>query len=49
MIVLRSQNKITDFLMILSWASPFNAEPTLQSTLKQYWGDASLERVDFQW
>ena len=23
MVVLRSQNKITDFLMILAWASPF--------------------------
>ena len=23
MIILRSQNKITDFLMILAWASPF--------------------------
>ena len=26
MVILRSQNKITDFLMILAWASPFNAE-----------------------
>ena len=24
MVILRSQNKITDFLMILAWASPFN-------------------------
>ena len=23
MIILRSQNKITDFFMILAWASPF--------------------------
>ena len=23
MVILRSQNKITDFLMILAWASPF--------------------------
>ena len=23
-IILRSRNKITDFLMILAWASPFN-------------------------
>ena len=26
MVILRSQNKITDFLMILAWASPFNTE-----------------------
>ena len=25
MVILRSQNKITDFLMILAWACPFNA------------------------
>ena len=24
MVILRGQNKITDFFMILSWASPFN-------------------------
>ena len=24
MVILRNQNKITDFLMILAWASPFN-------------------------
>ena len=24
MVILRSQNKITDFSMILAWASPFN-------------------------
>ena len=24
MVIFRSQNKITDFLMILAWASPFN-------------------------
>ena len=24
MVILRSENKITDFLMILAWASPFN-------------------------
>ena len=24
MVIYRSQNKITDFLMILAWASPFN-------------------------
>ena len=30
MVILRSQNKITDFLMILAWASPFNQEITLE-------------------
>ena len=24
MVILRSQNKITDFFMILAWTSPFN-------------------------
>ena len=24
MVILKSQNKITDFFMILAWASPFN-------------------------
>ena len=28
MVILRTRNKITDFLMILAWASPFNIEPT---------------------
>ena len=45
MVILRSQNKITDFLMILAWASPFNREPTAQrcqmliiaETMKYYW------------
>ena len=26
MVILRNRNKITDFLMILAWASPFNAK-----------------------
>ena len=25
MVILRTRNKITDFLMILAWASPFNS------------------------
>ena len=29
MVILRSQNKITDFLVILVWASPFNLENSL--------------------
>ena len=32
MVILRSQNKITDFLMILAWASPFDMFDTLQVT-----------------
>ena len=28
MVILRTRNKITDFLMILAWASPFNANST---------------------
>ena len=27
MVILRTLNKITDFLMILAWASPFNKIP----------------------
>ena len=26
MVILRTQNKITDFLMILAWASPFKGD-----------------------
>ena len=33
MVILRTRNKITDFLMILAWASPFN-NPT-QNCLNQ--------------
>ena len=32
MVLLRSQNKITDFLMILAWASPFNVSVRLNFT-----------------
>ena len=32
MVILRTRNKITDFLMILAWASPFN---TLKNVKKQ--------------
>ena len=36
MVILRTRNKITDFFMILAWASPFNlltstSTPTLKS------------------
>ena len=40
MVILRAQKKITDFLMILAWASPFNLikqilmhNPSTQGTL----------------
>ena len=36
MVILRTRNKITDFLMILAWASPFNIEHFLKS-LKLTW------------
>ena len=32
MVILRSQNKITDFLMILPWASPFHLSETESET-----------------
>ena len=35
MVILRSQNKITDFFMILAWASPFNS--ILQGTIYYFW------------
>ena len=31
MVILRSQNKITDFLMILAWACPFKYSRGLES------------------
>ena len=30
MVILRSQNKITDFFMILAWASPFKVPMSLE-------------------
>ena len=36
MVILRSQNKITDFLMILAWASPFKSGPTGRLLGKSY-------------
>ena len=35
MVILRTRNKITDFLMILAWASPFNAMITSYVYQKQ--------------
>ena len=36
MVILRSQIKITNFFMILAWASPFNILQKLFETVKQY-------------
>ena len=33
MVILRTRNKITDFLMILAWASPFNTFDAMLSFL----------------
>ena len=43
MVILRSQNKIIDFFMILAWASPFNSlnMPILNKPL----GSKGVERV----
>ena len=29
MVILRNQNKITDFLLILAWACPFNEDSSI--------------------
>ena len=36
MVILRSQNKITDFLMILAWASPFNKDTPSRFLAKMF-------------
>ena len=33
MVILRTRNKITDFLMILAWASPFNVKKAVYTLL----------------
>ena len=38
MVILRSQNKITDFLMILAWSSPFNLLRHVEITLLLFCG-----------
>ena len=30
MVILKTRNKITDFFMILAWASPFNNGPSAE-------------------
>ena len=37
MVILRSQNKFTDFLMILAWASPFNVGEILHDKNMSSW------------
>ena len=37
MVIIRTRNKITDFLMILAWASPFNEVVAYRSFAKHYW------------
>ena len=34
MVILRTRNKITDFLMILAWASPFKLQDLQMFSLK---------------
>ena len=39
MVILRTRNKITDFLMILAWAGPFNV---ITTTTKYYNSDIKI-------
>ena len=41
MVILRTRNKITDFLMISAWASPFNSF-TCKLTIHKYIGSLKL-------
>ena len=43
MVILISQNKITDFLMILAWACPFNNVTTLGQKVTVYEGTVGLD------
>ena len=36
MVILGSQNKITDFFMILAWASPFNIQAQMLAAIKEH-------------
>ena len=36
MVILRTRNKITDFLMILAWASPFKKKITYFIDINRY-------------
>ena len=36
MVILKSQNKITDIFMILAWACPFNKQGELYSAVEAY-------------
>ena len=48
MVILRSQNKITDFFMILAWAGPFNDVPVF-SSLRRYHFDYYPIYMSFGW
>ena len=37
MVILKTQNKITDFLMILAWASPFKIINTERVIFVEFW------------
>ena len=37
MVILRTRNKITDFLMILAWASPFNLYDVINKYVLHMW------------
>ena len=45
MVILRSQNKIIDFLMILAWASPFNTLYMHITCMYEAYKDAALSLV----
>ena len=43
MVILRTRNKITDFLMILAWASPFNTHSCAKLVGKLAFGTRAPE------
>ena len=44
MVIIRSQNKITDFFMILAWASPFN-KSIFTNTKQRNFSRALIKRI----
>ena len=42
MVLLRTRNKITDVLMILAWASPFNKQSE-KDGIKSFWQQGARE------
>ena len=47
MVILRSQNKITDFFMLLAWASPFNYDRKPNYFLN-FWDNKRFEHLPMQ-